>query len=70
MNIKKFINHCYNCHVKAVSNAIHELNRYECLYGQTETLYYDGLKFAVAWEELKLEFFKSLPYVHKIIKTN
>lgn len=68
--MNKLIQRCYALHVTDVANAIQDLVRYECLYGMSNTIIHNQLKLLVAWEEFKLEFFKGLPYVHKVIKIN
>lgn len=68
--LKKLIKDYYKFRHYKLIEAMQDQVRYDCLYGEDSLLRYQGLKLHVALEELKLEFFKGLPYVSKIIKTS
>ena len=65
--LKKFINYYYNFRLHQLTEAMQDQVKHDCLYGEDSSLRYQQIKLRVALEDFKLEFFKGLPYVTKII---
>lgn len=66
--IKNFILNYYKVRLLKLVNANKDLIQHKCLYNENTSIGYNRLKLNAELENLKLQFFKNLPYINKIIK--